>query len=215
MALQSQINPHFLFNTLETIRMKAVSAGTSDVADMVYILATLFRNSIDGGTFIPISAELEYCKLYLQLFKIKYGEIFTFNIEINNDIMNYSMVKFTLQPIIENYLFHGMKQDSKNNAISIKGFISDSNILFVISDNGIGISKEKLDRIEKTLEDNTHKQTNTIGLSNVNERLKIIYGSSYGISISSELDKGTCVKIRIPAKKMEDIGEYVQSTSGR
>jgi two-component system, sensor histidine kinase YesM len=215
MALQSQINPHFLYNTLEVVRMKAVSMGASNVGNMVYILATLFRNSIKGETFIPISAELEHCTLYLELFRIRYEGRLTFNINVRNEIMNYSIVKFTLQPIIENYIFHGIRQDSENNTITINGELVGNDIHFIISDNGTGIEDDKLEYLKKTLLDNVHNPTGSIGLPNVNERLRIIYGSSYGIDISSEVDKGTTVEIKIPAKRREEPGENVQGISGR
>lgn len=215
MALQSQINPHFLYNTLEAVRMKAVSAGAANVGDMIYILATLFRNSIKGETFIPISAELEHCMLYLQLFRIRYEERLTYDIDVKEDLMNYSIVKFTLQPIIENYIIHGFRQDFGDNRISISGNLIGSDIHFIIKDNGVGIDKYRLDALKIQLEDNTHHSTVSIGLPNVNERLRIIYGNRYGIDISSEPDIGTTVEIRLPAKHREELGEYVQGVFGR
>jgi two-component system sensor histidine kinase YesM len=215
MALQSQINPHFLYNTLEAIRMKAVSAGSANVGEMIYILATLFRNSIKGETFIPVSAELEHCTLYLRLFRIRYEGRLAFEINVPESLMNYTIVKFTLQPIIENYILHGFRQDSSENRIQVGAELKECDIHFTIRDNGSGIEPERLAALKKSLEEeNGQHSAVSIGLPNVNERLRILYGSKYGLDLSSEPDKGTTVEIRIPAKRREELEEYVQGVFG-
>ena len=107
-ALQAQINPHFLCNTLEVIRMRAVSKGADDVGEMIYILATLFRNTIRKDMIITILDEINQCRMYLQLFCIRYKDSFSYNIDVQNELLTFSIPKFTLQPVIENYIVHGI-----------------------------------------------------------------------------------------------------------
>ena len=200
-ALQTQINPHFLYNTLEAIRMRAVSKGVHDVGEMIYILATLFRHSVKNEMLISISDEVEHCKLYLALFQIRYRDKLTFKINIEEEILTYSIIKFSLQPIIENYIVHGIQLDMADNIIEIKGYRECDEIYFTITDNGMGIEKERLALLKASLQTPSHSSAAEIGLSNVNERLKIIYGDQYGISIDSTINMGTSVSVKIPAQK--------------
>ncbi|RCX17841.1 two-component system sensor histidine kinase YesM [Anaerobacterium chartisolvens] len=213
-ALQAQINPHFLYNTLEVIRMKAVSTGASNVGNMIYILAALFRNTVRSETFIPISEELRQCELYLQLFRTRYEEKLTYVIDVKEEIFDYTIVKFTLQPIIENCIFHGIKQDSEDNTIILSGYRDAGDICFTISDNGAGISEVRLNYLKDVLNGKGNYPSKSIGLSNVHERLRIIFGEPYGLNIYSEVQKGTTVEIRIPAKKREDMNDYAQGIIG-
>ncbi len=206
-ALQSQINPHFLYNTLEVIRMRAVSTGMNDVGDMIYILSRLFHNSVNQETIVTVSDEIDQCRLYLQLFCIRYVDKFSYTINVSDDILNYSIPKFSLQPIIENYIIHGIDMDSSDNKVVVKGFKDKENIVFIIEDNGTGIDEEKLDTIKNALEEPDKYPSSSIGLSNVNERLRLIYGHQYGLSIESKTgrDSGTSVFIKIPALLKEDL----------
>jgi two-component system sensor histidine kinase YesM len=205
LALQSQINPHFLYNTLEVIRMKAVSTGAANIGEMIYSLAALFRDTAKGATFITISEEIEHCKLYLHLFKIRYEDRLKFDIKIPEEYMNYGIVKFTLQPVIENYVLHGIKYESDDNLIQISVKPDQNDLIFSVTDNGTGINEHDLDEIKRTLEENTSYTAKSIGLPNVNGRLKMLYGSEYGIDIQSEPGNGTVVIIRIPAMKKEEM----------
>ena len=205
LALQSQINPHFLYNTLEVIRMKAVSTGAANIGEMIYSLAALFRDTVKGETFITISEELEHCKLYLQLFKIRYEDRLKFDIKISEEFLNYGIVKFTLQPVIENYVIHGIRQESDNNIIQISVIPDEEDLIFTIVDNGTGIKKHDFEELKRTLNENPSYTAKSIGLPNVNGRLKMLYGTKYGLDIQSEFGKGTVVNIRIPAKKKEEM----------
>ncbi len=203
LALQAQINPHFLYNTLEVIRMRAVSHGANDVAEMIYIMSMLFKNTIKKDTIVTISEEISHCKQYLELFHIRYNNKFTYEITVWEQILNYQIPKFTIQPLIENYIVHGIRLDQNNNIIKITGFIQDNSIIITVKDNGTGIPKEKLDEIQKRLMNIEDGSLNTIGLSNVNERLKILYGRQYGLGISSIFNEGTVIYIKIPVRKGE------------
>ena len=208
LALQNQINPHFLFNTLEAIRMRAVSEGVEDIGEMICILATLFRNCVKSEMITTVGDEIEMCLLYLKLFTMKHQNTLTFSIDISNKIMKYSMIKFSLQPIIENFIKHGLDHASSNNTITITGLFKED-IEIIIQDNGSGISPEALEKMNKDLSDNIDYPSSSIGLCNVNQRFKLIYGNQYGLNIQSRLDKGTTVIIKLPPKRKEEVKSHV------
>ncbi|WP_273323785.1 sensor histidine kinase [Vallitalea guaymasensis] len=202
-SLQAQINPHFLYNTLESIRMRAAVSGAKDVSEMIYILATFFRNSLKTETITTIEKELEHCQLYLKLFQIRYNNKLTVNLNVEESMLSYSIVKLSLQPIVENYIVHGINLDATNNSITINSYFKDKDIYIEIEDNGCGIEESTLNNIKLALE---HKvQPTSIGIYNVHERLRIVYGDSYGLKISSQKNVGTKVTIHIPAKKKGDL----------
>jgi two-component system, sensor histidine kinase YesM len=213
-ALQSQINPHFLYNSLETIRMKAETEGSSETAHMIYILATLLRNTVKEDTFIDIRSEIKYCNLYLEMYSFRYGEKLSVKMEIDNSILIYGIATHLLQPLIENYIIHGFDILKDENIITIRGFRKINDIYFEIIDNGKGITEEEQKQINtKLLEPDVKGQGihNSIGLANVHQRVKIIYGSNYGLSISSQENSGTKVVLKIQAKTKEELKQNVQS----
>lgn len=214
-ALQSQINPHFLYNTLEAIRMKAVAEGNEEVGEMIWILSTLFRNSIKGDTIIRIRDEIKYSKLYLELFKIRYEDKLSVSIEVDETLLHYSIIKHSIQPIIENYIMHGFDARRTDNLVTIRCYSQDSAIFIEVNDNGKGIRYEDLQIIRKDLESYDMNQRSSIGLRNVNERIKLIYGTDFGVTIASEEDAGSSVKLTIPKKTKEELSEYVQSIDRR
>lgn len=203
-ALQAQIKPHFLYNMLEVIRMCSLSKGNVDVADMIYSLAGMFRYSTyNNGSMVSINQEIKYCKMYLDLCCKRYRCIFEYKINISEDIKEYIVPKFILQPIVENSINHGIKKDLDNNLIEINIKEKDKNLEISIDDNGLGISKENLEKINENLKKNLQK-TESIGLMNINNRIKLKFGEDYGIYISSELNNGTTVKIKLPILKDGD-----------
>ena len=204
-ALQAQINPHFLYNTLESIRMRAIAQDSPDVAKMIYILATFFRNSVKRKMIISVSEELNNCKLYLELFKIRYESKLNFSTEMAENVVNYSILKLTVQPIIENYILHGIDFTKTDNYASIKATLNNNKITITISDNGKGINNEKLQIIKNSLKNPMNNPTDSIGIINVNERIKLTYGDNYGVEIDSTEGLGTDVYIKIPAIKASDI----------
>jgi two-component system sensor histidine kinase YesM len=202
-SLQAQINPHFLYNTLESIRMRAAVSGAKDVCEMIYILATFFRNSLKTETITTIEKELEHCQLYLKLFQIRYNNKLTVNLNVEESMLSYSIVKLSLQPIVENYIVHGINLDASNNSITINSYFKDNDIYIEIEDNGCGIDESSLNDIKLALENKV--QPTSIGIFNVHERLRIVYGDTYGLKISSYKYVGTKVTIHIPAKKKGDL----------
>jgi two-component system sensor histidine kinase YesM len=199
-ALQSQINPHFLYNTLEAIRMRAISQGAKDVGQMIYILSTLFRTMIKKNMVVTIADEIEYCNLYLELFQIRHKDKLQIESRISPVAMNCSIVKLLIQPIIENYIVHGFRPERFDNLIRIEVTESDENIKIVISDNGNGIIPSKLVELQQTLQVSMRMDAppSSLGICNVNERIKLYYGSEYGLTITSEIDVGTTVIMNIP-----------------
>lgn len=195
--LQSQINPHFLYNTLEVIRMKAVCNGDKEVGKMLYNLAVLFRSQLKEKDIITIKTELDYCKKYLDLFKFRYQEKFNYEINCEEDLLENNIIKFVLQPIIENYVVHGVRLSENDNKLEIKIESQDEDIDIYIIDNGIGISNEKMEQIKKKLADN-NLNNDSIGIVNVNQRIKNTYGEKYGVTYVEGIEKGTRVLIKIP-----------------
>lgn len=195
--LQSQINPHFLYNTLEVIRMKAICNGDKEVGKMLYNLAVLFRSQLKEKDIIPIKTELDYCKKYLELFKFRYQEKFNYEIDCDENLLGNNIIKFVLQPIIENYVVHGVRLSDSDNKLEIKIESQGKDIDIYIIDNGIGISAEKLEQIKDKLADNS-LNNDSIGIVNVNQRIKNTYGEKYGVTYIEGIKNGTRVLIKIP-----------------
>jgi two-component system sensor histidine kinase YesM len=200
--LQSQINPHFLYNTLETINWMAVDLTKSDnkVSKAVTCLAQMFRNNVYLGDYIiPIEQEIANTKNYLDILELRYGDIFEVIWEIDDEIKHYSIIKICLQPIVENAVYHGLKPKGANGVLKIQGEINQKEtIVFTISDNGIGMDDALLEEINRKLNDSENLMEDHIGIYNVNQRIKIVFGKQYGVVIESEDNLGTSVKIRIP-----------------
>ena len=200
-ALQSQINPHFLYNTLDAIAWMCEDGKNEDAEEMVTALARLFRISISKGhELIPIEKEVEHAKSYLKIENYRYKNKFTYSFEVEESCLSYLCNKITLQPIIENAIYHGVKQMIDEGEIWIRIFEDGEDIIFQVEDNGIGMTEEQCREIlRKEPGDRTG-----IGIKNVNDRIKIYFGSNYGLNITSELDEGTCVTIRMPKVREEE-----------
>ena len=201
-ALQAQINPHFLYNTLDSIAWMCERGRNAEAVNMVHALARLFRISISRGhELIPIAKEIEHAESYLQIQKYRYKNQFTYEFDVDPECLDYYCNKITLQPIIENSINHGLDLLVEEGRIQVEVLQDGEDILFRVRDNGVGMSQEQVDAIlEQDPEDRTG-----IGIRNVNDRLRIYFGAPYGLRITSELDVGTCVEIRMPKVKE---GEY-------
>lgn len=200
-ALQAQINPHFLYNTLDAIGWMCEEERSQDAVEMVNALARLFRISISKGhELIPIGKEVEHARSYLMIQNFRYKNQFTYSFDIEEECLPYLCNKITLQPIIENAIYHGINRMVDEGEIRIRIYGEGDDIVFSVSDNGVGMSKEQCGNILKS---EPGDQTG-IGIKNVNDRIKIYFGEEYGITIESEPDEGTCVSIRMP--KVEEGG---------
>lgn len=202
--LQTQINPHFLYNTLETINWMAYNMSNSEnpVSKSLINLASFFRNTLTSGYFVSIENEIKYTNEYVNILALRYGDLFDIEWDIDESILSYTIIKICLQPIIENAVYHGIKQKNDKGLIKIKGLCDDNNIILIVSDDGIGIEKDDLDKLNKTLSETSFtNEKSHIGLSNVNQRIKIIFGDSYGIHVESTVGVGTDVYVTIPKKE--------------
>ena len=202
--LQTQINPHFLYNTLETINWMAYNMSNSEnpVSKSLINLASFFRNTLTSGYFVSIENEIKYTNEYVNILALRYGDLFDIEWDIDESILSYTIIKICLQPIIENAVYHGIKQKNDKGLIKIKGLCDDNNIILIVSDDGVGIEKDDLDELNKTLSETSFtNEKSHIGLSNVNQRIKIIFGDSYGIHVESTVGVGTDVYVTIPKKE--------------
>jgi two-component system sensor histidine kinase YesM len=199
--LEYQINPHFLYNTLDSINWMAQKSGQKDISEMVTALARFFRIGLSKGKeFIKIRDELEHANSYLIISKIRFKECFEFKFDVSEEILEYKTVKLILQPVIENAIKHGIDKDGKDGLIEIKGKLDEGTVILSVTDNGKGIDEEHLKVLRKLLI-NTSRMDDYgggIGLINVNQRIKLNFGSEYGLGIESKLGYGTTVYIRIP-----------------
>ncbi len=197
-ALQAQINPHFLYNTLDSIAWMCEQGRNTDAVKMVHALATLFRISISKGhELIPIAKEIEHAKSYLQIQKYRYKNRFTYQFHVDPDCLEYLCNKITLQPIIENAIAHGLDLLVDEGRIDVDVRQVGDDIVFCVEDNGVGMSQEQI----VSIMEHGPKDRTGIGIRNVNDRLKIYFGKDYGLHITSQLDVGTRVEIRMPKIK--------------
>ena len=205
-ALQAQINPHFLYNTLDSIAWMCEQGRSADAVNMVHALARLFRISISKGhELIPISRELEHAESYLQIQKYRYKNRFTYEFRVDQTCLDYYCNKITLQPILENAINHGLElMVDDEGHITVEVCQEGEDILFRVTDNGVGMSQEQV----KAIMSRTPGEQAGIGIRNVDERLKIYFGSKYGLRITSELDVGTQVELRMPKVRGESDGAH-------
>ena len=210
-ALQAQINPHFLYNTLDTIIWMAESKKTDQVVQIVTALSSFFRISLSKGMdWITIGEEIERIKSYLTIQKMRYHDILDFKIEVDQDVAENTILKLILQPLVENALYHGIKNKRQGGTISVRARRKGENeVLLEVEDDGIGFTPQKLARLLAELDDDAGdiKMESGYGIGNVNNRIQLYYGKQYGLSIQSEYSTGTCVTLVIPAK-METAPAY-------
>lgn len=193
-ALMSQMNPHFLYNTLETIKWNARFSGNKDIEEIVTELGYLLHESMNQrDTIITLERELEFIKNYINIQKRRYGEKFEFILNVQEGISNHKIPKFLLQPLIENALVHGIEPKESNGIIELNIWADMNFLYFSVADDGIGSSRNLKEM------DSEH-----IGLNNINERIKLHYGQEHSIEWWSKPSEGTTVYIKIPNKEVED-----------
>ena len=200
-ALQAKINPHFLYNTLDSVVWMAETGNNQGVVKMVTALASLFRISIaKGHDTITLKEELAHVESYLNIQSMRYKDKFRFEIILPQELENAPTIKLIVQPIVENSIYHGIKYLQEEGLIRIEAKdTGDGKIWIIVSDNGVGMAPDMLSTLlDKESERNHSKEGNGIGLINIDERIKLSYGDEYGLSIESELDEGTTVTITIP-----------------
>ena len=197
--LQSQINPHFLYNTLDAIVWLAESGEKEKVVSTVSSLSNFFRASLNQGKdIVTIKEDIGHVRSYLEIQQIRYQDILDYEIDIPEEINSYLIPKITIQPLVENALYHGIKNKRGKGKISITGEKNPDCVSISISDNGQGITEERLQVVLNNINNRSESEKTTYGLYNVNERIRLDFGEEYGINIDSEYGKGTKVSIKLP-----------------
>ncbi len=198
--LQAQINPHFLYNTLDSIKWIATMQKNSGIVKVVTALSSLLKNMAKGfNEKVTLAKELEFLESYITIEKIRYLELFDITYNIDNPKLNDAkIIKLTLQPLVENAIFYGIEPSNKLGLITIAVTSSDSDLIISVTDNGIGMSKEKMDTIFLDTTHVTKGNMSGIGLANVDRRCKLVYGESYGLTIESEENSFTRITVKIP-----------------
>lgn len=202
--LQEQINPHFLYNTLDTIVWLIECNEADQAVEMVVTLSNFFRIVLSKGKeFISIRMEEQHIRSYLQIQEARYGDIMDYDIAIDPALYTYQIPKLTLQPIVENALYHGIKYKRSRGTITIAGKLQDEHIVFIVRDDGAGMDAAGLAQLREDIGKPCKETDRGFGLANVNERIHMYFGAEYGLTIDSEPGVGTSVTIVIPATMEE------------
>lgn len=206
MALQNQINPHFLYNTLDVIVWLIENGKREEAVEAVTALARFFRISLSGGkNIIPIGDEIEHVRNYLMIQELRFKNRFTYSFDVEEGVENCGTIKLILQPVVENAIYHAMEFMDGDGEIRISARRDGGDILIDIEDNGCGMPMETVEKI--LAGERVSRKKGGVGLQNVRERLRLVFGTEYGLSLASEPDEGTQVRIRIPAVPYETLAE--------
>lgn len=200
-ALQSQINPHFMNNTLETINWMAIGllGGKNEISEMTNALSGMLRMALEStDTIIPMRMEIEHCKNYLKIQKIRYEDKFEVEWNIPKEVYESKTIRIVLQPIVENAIYHGIKHLSNKGLITISGRLQDEIVEISVTDNGLGMTADELEQLRHKMSANIIHESRHIGVTNVNQRLKLYFGEEYGVSVDSMEGTGTTVTVRFP-----------------
>lgn len=197
--LQAQINPHFLYNTLDTIIWLAESDEQKQVVHMVESLSDFFRTSLNQGKdIISIKEEIQHVRSYLEIQQMRYQDILEYEINVPEEFYQNTIPKITVQPLVENALYHGIKNKRGKGKITVRGYREGSFFILEVQDNGIGMQPERLEQVRNALVHKQFVESKVYGLYNVNERIRLNCGEEYGLRISSTYQEGTTVKILLP-----------------
>ena len=200
-ALQSQINPHFLNNTLETINWTAIEllGGKNEISRMAGALSRMLRMTLENSdTVVPVSMEIQHCKYYLEIQKLRYEDKFDVLWEIPPEVERCKIIRIVLQPLVENAIYHGIKPLTNKGLIRIGGRILAQSVELTISDNGLGMTGQELEALRQNMKSDKIKESRHIGVANVNQRLRLCFGEEYGLLVESREGEGTSVTVRIP-----------------
>jgi len=201
-ALQSQINPHFMYNTLESVNMMAILAGNLNISDILTAFANILRFNLDNkNNLISLDKEIKYVMDYIKIQQMRYSDKFDVILEFEPGLENYEILKLTIQPLVENAIVHGITEQQYKGGITLIIKKEDEKIRIIVKDNGVGLTAQRLEDVHKSLErEEALSKEGSIGLNNINERVRLYYGEDYGLVISSENGKGTIAEILIPAR---------------
>lgn len=209
-ALQAQINPHFLYNTLDSIRWKAEDIEAEDISQMTQALATVFRIGLSRGReLITVEEELEHVGSYLEIQCLRYGTLLKYEIDVDQALMEYYTVKLILQPLVENSIYHGIKEKGEQGLICITGRRELSQMVFTVEDNGMGIPVEQLERLNQDLKRNLSVSKEGYGIYNVNERIRLYFGEAFGLRLESRNGEWTRAVVTLPLIEEWEVESYV------
>lgn len=204
-VLETQINPHFLYNTLDSIKWVAILQKADNVGSMITNLVRLLQISLSGGNeFIDVAHEVEHVKNYLEIQRFRYNDRFSVIFRINDEILNYKTLKIILQPLVENALFYGIEPKKAKGTIVISGGIENNNLFFAIEDDGVGIDCSSIEELLKWQDNSKNRMYKGIGIKNIDERIKLYFGEEYGLEFTSKPGMGTKVKINMPLIQKEE-----------
>ena len=199
-ALQAQINPHFLYNTLSLINWKALAAGEEDISRMTLAMSTFYRTALNRGrNVLQVEVELSNTRAYLEIQSMLHDGDFDYEIEVQPEILQCESLNLILQPLVENAIHHGIEEKTDGRGkISVRGWKEDNCVWFMVEDNGVGMEQKVADKI-LTMESKGY------GVRNVDERIRLCYGEKYAMKVESVVGKGTKMTIHFPAKQLVDI----------
>jgi two-component system sensor histidine kinase YesM len=210
-TLQSQINPHFLYNTLDIIVWMIENEQKQEAVKVVTALARFFRISLSKGrSIIPVRDELEHVRNYLTIQQKRFKNKFIYQIEAQEEVLSLASLKLMLQPLVENAIYHGMEFMDGDGEITVKVERNEDRLCFTIADNGLGMTKEQVEGLLTGETRSASKKGSGIGVKNVNERIRLYFGEDYGLEIFSEPDEGTAIQICLPAVPYEELSEKEQ-----
>lgn len=198
--LASQINPHFLFNALESIRMRLHMSGETEVATIVRLLGKLIRKNLEiGAKDIPLEDEFEIIRCYLEIQRFRYGnERLSYRLELETEGRELRIPPLIIQPLVENAVIHGLEQVEKGGELTIRAYVQEKRLFVEVADNGLGMLPERLEEIRRAIGETEDRQEHRIGLRNVNQRLVLTYGETSGLIIESEPGEGTRIRFSLP-----------------
>jgi two-component system sensor histidine kinase YesM len=197
--LSSQINPHFLYNTLETIRMMALSKKEKEIATTIKMLSQILRQTLSADDkTIPLTVELELVKNYLSIQKLRFGSRMDYSINVDENANNCKILPLLIQPLVENSIIHGLETKQGGGRINISVAVNENTLYIDVTDNGTGIEPEKLEKLKAVLASDENSIDGHIGLVNVNRRIKLHYGSGYGLTLCEGQENGINVRVVIP-----------------
>lgn len=209
-VLQAQINPHFIYNSLDAILSLAQKGDNETVAEIIFALSNFFKITLNNGNeWITVAREITHVKSYLDILKIRYGPILQYMIEMDDAIAENTVLKMILQPLVENAMYHGIKNNRRRGMITVKAIEQGESLQFQVIDNGLGMTPENLRLVQANLEQsNDQELEGGYGLYNVARRIRLYYGAQGTITVTSELKKGTSVTIMIPKQIPTEAKEW-------
>lgn len=203
--LQAKFDPHFLYNTLEIIRGKAYENGDEETGNIIVNLVQIFRKFVGSDRFVSISEEMEFCNLYLSLLEYRYDDAVTIQYDIDQEVLQYGIIRNLLQPILENYFVHGFNRQKQDNRLLIQAKVLDLRyICLKIKDNGMGIPEERLLQLQNHMDSVDTGAKSSYGLKNVNRRIKLFYGQECGLEVDRNSEGGATIQIKIRKMSCEE-----------